>query len=190
MNSDFVVVDDKEIGFLSVAFPEADFSLHKAVFAENIFMSVFSCRVDSEKLLECLWSRINNLIGTEYQTKLDDEYSSWSIYLVFFATQKISNALKYTIENDTFFVRKIVFDNQLLELKEEHIARYFNDHILGKDILVDSTSMEKELIEPTYSPITQSLLRANIPLGLANKDKGLREAWLEKTILEVGSYEV
>ena len=41
MNSDFVVMDDKEVDFLSVAFPEADFSLHQAVVAENIFMSVF-----------------------------------------------------------------------------------------------------------------------------------------------------
>ncbi|MFT5813659.1 MAG: hypothetical protein ACI9VT_001412 [Psychroserpens sp.] len=190
MNSDFVVVNDQEVDFLSVAFPEADFSLHKAAVAENIFMSVFSCCVESEKILERLWIRINNLIGTEYQTKLDDEYSSWNIYLVFFTSQKISNALKYTIENDTFFVRKIVFDNKLLELKEGHIAGYINDYILGKDILVNSISMQEVLSEPTYSPITQSLLRANIPLGLTKKDKESRKAWLDKAILEVDSYEV
>lgn len=190
MNSDFVLVDDQKVDFLSVAFPEADFSLHQAVVAGNIFMSVFSCRIDSEEVLECLWSRINNLIGTEYQTKLDDEYSSWNIYLVFFTSQKISNALKYTIENDTFFVRKIVFDNQLSELKEEHLAGYFNDHILGKDILVESSSMLEVLSEPEYSSITQSLLRANISLGRTKKDKELRAGWLDKAILEVDSYEI
>lgn len=189
MHNEFVLDTSNEgIDLISAAFPEAKFTLFKALINNDAFLTGLACWVESEEILDKLWSRINNLVSAEYQTKLDDEYSSWNIYLVFFTPQKISNALKYTIENDTFFVRKIVFDNQLVELKEEKIAGYFNDHMLGKDILVDSISMVE--VEPLYSTITQSLLIANIPLGPGKKDKELRDAWLDKAILEVGSYEV
>jgi hypothetical protein len=191
MHSDFILDTSNEyIDLIKASFPQVKFTLYKALVSNDVFLSGLSCWVENEEVLESLWSRINSLVASEYQTKLDDDFSSWNIYLAFFTDKKISNALKYTIENDTFFVRKIVFDNQLVELKEEKIAGYFNDHILGKDILVDSVSMKKVLIDPEYSPITQSLLRANIHLGPAKKDKELREAWLDKAILEVGSYEV
>ena len=153
-------------------------------------MSAFSCRIENDEMLERLWSRINNLIGTEYQTQLDDEFSSWNIYLVFFTPQRISNALKYTIENDTFFVRKVVFDSQLVQLEKEHIAAYFNDHILGKDIKVESLSIKGVISQPKYSSITQSLLRAKLPLGRTTNEKKSRDVWLDKAILEVDNNEV
>ena len=191
MHSEFVLdTSNEDIDIIKASFPQVKFTLYKALVSNDVFLSGLSCWVENEEVLESLWSRINSLVASEYQTKLDDDFSSWNIYLVFFTDQKISNSLKYTIENDTFFVRKIVSDNQLVELKEEKIAGYFNDHILGKDILVDSVSMKKVLIDPEYSPITQSLLRANIHLGSAKENKELRQAWLDKAILEVGSYEV
>jgi len=185
MNKDFILMDDKEVAFLNAVFPEVDFTLHQAMFGENVFMSTFTCRIGSEEILERLWSRINNLIGTEYQTKLNDEFSSWNIYLVFFIPEKISNALKYTIENDTFFMRKITFDNQQVAPEKEHIAEYLNDHILGKDILLEPLLSSKVTDDPKYSLITQSLLNAQLSLGRSTKDKQSREAWLDNAIIEV-----
>lgn len=183
-------MDDQKESFLNMAFPSVDFSLYQANFKDNAFMSVVSCHIDSGKKLELLWSRINNLIGTEFQTKLDDEFSRWNIYLVFFISQKISNALKYTIENDTFFVRKIIFDNQLAYLGKDHIAKCLNDHILGDDIHVKTLSSQVALTEPKYLPITQNLLNAKLPLGHTKNEKDIRNLWLNNAILEVGNHEV
>jgi hypothetical protein len=189
MNGDFILMGNKEVAFLDSAFPEVKFSLHQAMFGENVFMSTFSCMVASEEILEGLWSRINSLIAAEYQTKLNDEFSSWNIYLVFFVLEKISNSLKYTIENDTFFMRKITFDSQLIEPEEKHVTEYLNDHILGKDIKIEPVLSGNVIDEPKYSSITQNLLNAKLSLGPSMKDKQSREAWLDNATLEVDNNE-
>jgi hypothetical protein len=185
MKSDFILMPDKEVDFLVNAFPEVDFSLYQAIVGENAFMSAFSCRVKNEETLERFWNRINNLIGTEYQTKLDDEFSGWNIYLTFFIPEKISNALKYTIENNTFFVRKIVFDSKFIQREKEQAATYLNNHILGKDIIIEPLLFQEVISEPNYSLTTQKLLNAKLPLGRSASDKASRQVWLDKAILEV-----
>ncbi|MEY8198115.1 MAG: hypothetical protein RPS47_02625 [Colwellia sp.] len=180
---------EEGIEFIKASFPEVEFNLFKAFIGESEFLSGFSCWVESEEVLENTWSRITSLIGTEYQSKLADDFSSWNIYLAFFTPKKISNALKYTIENDTFFVRKIVFDSQTVQLEKDHIGKYLNDHILGKDIRVDSISLQGDESEPKYTSITQSLLNAKLPLSNAPKDKQLREAWLDSEFLKVDNDE-
>ena len=185
MTNKFVLEPESDFDFLKSAFPEVELKLYKAIVRDNSFISAFSCWIESEKMLERFWSRINSLIGTEYQTNLDDEFSSWNIYIVFFSSHKISNALKYTIENDTFFVRKIIFDNQADSLEKEQIPKCLDDHILGKDIKIDPILNPSVIVESKYTSITQNLLSANIPLGPTVKEKKSRKKWLDNAILLV-----
>ncbi len=187
MKNEFVLQPDSDIEFLTAAFPAIEFNLYRATVKEDAFLSTFTCWINSEAMLEQLWSRINNLIGAEYQVKLQDEFSSWNIYLAFFIPQQVSNALKYNIENETFFVRKIVVDGKLKHSEPLTIAKYLNDHILGKDIYTEQQSNQAMTNESEYTANTQSLLAAKLPLGRTENDKKMREAWLEQAILGIKS---
>ncbi len=181
---------DYDMKFLNRAFPDVEFNLYKALIDGKSFLSVFSCWIESEELLEQFWNRINNLIGIEYQTTLEDDFSSWNIYLALFIPNKVSNALKYNIENDTFFMRKVVFDNKPAPLSKDNIPTYLNNHILGKDIRIEASLNQDTIQDSSFSSITQSLLAMNLPLGRTDNEKKSREAWLDKIILEVGKNEV
>lgn len=190
MTSEFIIESESKIEFLKAAFPNVEFNLYQALVSENSFLSVFSCWINNEEQLEQLWTRINSLIGIEYQTTLEDDFSSWNIYLALFIPNKVSNALKYNIENDTFFMRKIVFDNQLMSLNKENIPTYLNNHILGKDIRIEALLNQDAIQDFSFSSITQSLLAKNLPLGRTGNEKKSREAWLDEIILEVEDNEV
>jgi hypothetical protein len=190
MTFEFILESDGEIEFLDKSFPEIEFNFYRAKIDENSFLSVFSCWVYNEELLEKFWSRINNLIGTEYQIKLHDEFSSWNIYLAFFIPTEISNALKYNIENETFFMRKVVFDSKEEVLDKAKISTYLNNHILGKDIRIEKKSNQEADDESSYSSVTQKLLADKLPMSKARDDKELREKWLAKVISEVKNDEV
>lgn len=190
MHKEFVVdTSNEDVDLISASFPEAKFTLFKAFVNNDAFLTGLSCWFENEEVLEKLWSRINNFVGAEYQSKLENEFSSWNIYLVFFISKKISNSLKYTVENDAFFMRKIIFDNQLVAPEKEHIAKYLNDHILGKNINVECFLATTVADKPQYSSITQSLLNAKLSLGNSPEDKQSRKAWLDNAILEVDENE-
>jgi hypothetical protein len=190
MMNDFMLNDSIDIGFLKSAFPEYEFNLYQAIVNEGCFMTAISCCVANESVLEKTWSRINNLIGTEYQTKLLEEYSRWNIYLVFFMTDQVDNALKYAIENDTVFLRKIVCDTDIVEPREVGLKKYINDHILGKDIALESKSIPSKGPFTPLSSTTKSLLMAKLPLGRGVEDSLRRKAWLDSAILKVVSNEI
>jgi hypothetical protein len=190
MTFEFIMESEGEIEFLDKAFPEIEFNFYRAKIDENSFLSVFSCWVENEELLEKFWSRISNLIGTEYQIELHDEFSSWNIYLAFFIPTEISNALKYNIENETFFMRKVVFDSKEKDLDKANVSTYLNNHILGKDIRIEQNLIHEVADESSYSPVTQKLLADNLPLGKTQNDKEQRQRWLAKVISEVKNDEV
>jgi hypothetical protein len=191
MKTEFALESECDIEFLRLAFPKVEFNLYRAIVGENSFLSVFTCWVENEELLEQFWSRINCLIGTEYQTKLQNEFSSWNIYLAFFIPAEVSNALKYNIENETFFMRKVVFDSKEKALDKVNISTYLNNHILGKDIRIEQRSnQEADDDESSYSFVTQKLLADKLPMSKARDDKEFRERWLNKVISEVNIDEV
>ncbi|ABX51721.1 conserved hypothetical protein (plasmid) [Shewanella baltica OS195] len=189
MRTEFYLDLGVNINFLKDSFPELEFNIYKAKINENSFFSVITCCIENEEILDRFWERINNLIGAEYLPTMND-FSSWNMYLALLSPNKIGSYLKYTIENDTFFVRKIIFDNQIEHLKNDHIAKLLNDHILGDDIQVDTHPNQVVLSEPKYSLVTLNLLNAKIPLGGTKSEKDMRNAWLDNAILEVNSHEI
>ncbi len=93
----------------------------------------FFIEIDNDKLAET-WMKISDVIAINYQSRLENEFSRWNIYLFFLVKETVVNELKYLIENDTFSSRKIVVDKLL---KTEDVI---NQHILNADIRIESTS--------------------------------------------------
>lgn len=103
-------------------------------FKENKYQGIIPCffiNVNSEEKLYEFWMKISDFIAVNYQSRLNDEFSIWNIYLFFLVGETIGNELKYLIENDTFSSRKILIE------KNTGSNKIFEEHILNNDIQID-----------------------------------------------------
>lgn len=127
----------KGIDFLHREFSEVEFVLLESADPNRI--SCFVAKLKNSSALHKDWSNIVSLIAAEYQSRLENEFSVWNIYLAFICTEIIDMNLKYEIENDKFSMRKIVADGIQLDNINE-ITKYFNNEILGKDLTIAEVS--------------------------------------------------
>lgn len=185
MINNFIEVSEGKVELLSTAFPDVNFKLFQAYIDDSAYFSVFYCTLADEGLLQQLWKRINSLISVEHQTKIENDFTCWNIYLVFSIPMKISNSLKYLIENDTYFMRKIVDDCN----NGKEIASYLDNYILGKDISFGPSEIPKE-VEIQYSQITLDLLSADLPLNRSQENQKARDEWLNGLLQGIDSNEI
>ena len=103
---------------------------------------VFFIRVNcEEEVLRRDWAHMVNYIGIHFQTTLENEFEVWNIYLFFILTKRISDILKYQIENDTFSSRKIVIDVDTS--KDSIIAQHIrNDDLVFGNREISDTSLQ------------------------------------------------
>lgn len=176
-----------DLSFLKKEFLEVGFQLYKATVLdddqEDAFFSAFVCLVKDENKLDKIWSGISNLIGVDYQSKLNNEFSRWNIYLFFLTEELIGNEVKYKIENDKFFVRKLVLDGMKNINENKDVSKYLNNHILDNDITIHERQKELSSDEYNYSDTGKRLLSENIPLSQSDDDKEVRTKWLENEML-------
>jgi len=100
-------------------------------------VSVFSFHFESEKELGENWEVITNSIAAYYQSEFDDdtrEFERWNIYILFLVKEKISNQLKFKIENDKFSSRKIVQDNAKDNVNVKLIKTLIEKYIIVSDL--------------------------------------------------------
>lgn len=186
MINNFIEVSEGQVELLNTAFPDVNFKLFQAYIDDSAYFSVFYCTLADESLLQQLWKRINSLISVEYQTKIENDFTRWNIYLVFSIPMKVSNSLKYLIENDTYFMRKIVDD---CNDDKEGIASYLDNHILGEDISFGPSDIPKE-VTMQYSQITLDLLSADLPLNRSHESQKARDEWLNGLLQGADSNEI
>lgn len=65
-----------------------------------------------------LWEEINSEIALCFQIELEKPIDRWNIYLVFLSSEIIESDLKYTIEQNKYCTRKIIYDGVKIEGKE------------------------------------------------------------------------
>lgn len=106
----------------------------------------FCVQFNDQSTLESNWSRLNNAIAADFQSNLTSEFSAWNIYLVIWCKQRVSKSIKYKVENDKAFIRKLVIDNCQLPDSSSYMTQYLDALLLGKDLLqvVDSEVVETE----------------------------------------------
>tara|TARA_R110002049_G_scaffold286358_1_gene468124 strand:+ start:3570 stop:4151 length:582 start_codon:yes stop_codon:yes gene_type:complete len=193
MKTEFVTTNENT-NFLKDAFPDVKFEFYKANIPEidtsKAFFTAFVCHINTEHTLAKVWRRINNLIGAEYQSKLNEEFSSWNIYVVFLVKEPVSNIEKYKIENDTFFVRKLVCDNLKDSFMSFTTTEFLNNIIFGADIDPINDNQSTQLSKFQYSDVGERLLNEKLPFSKAPNDKSLRTTWLSKEISRIESNEV
>lgn len=80
------------------------------------------------------WQKINNVLSQGLSKYLVDDFKKWNVYLLYVVNEKVDKGLKYKIENNTFFSRKILVDSYESELSEIAVEKLINTNILFKDI--------------------------------------------------------
>lgn len=99
----------------------------------------FFISLQDESQLTCLWRDIRNFIAVNFQTRLEDDFSKWNLYLFFLVKGPVKIELKYQVENDTFSSRKVVVGEH--ETNDELIAQHITnrlDTLVGDNVLKEA----------------------------------------------------
>lgn len=88
----------------------------------------------NEQNLNSNWKNINNLLSEYLEEFINDKCTRWNVYIVYLVNANIKLELKYKIENNTFFARKIVEDNYTLDLSDKNIKNLISNHISFDDL--------------------------------------------------------
>jgi hypothetical protein len=94
--------------------------------------------------LESNWKKINSALSELINEYLDSSFKKWNVYIIYVVTDLVSKELKYKIENNTFFARKIVENNYSLELTDENIEKLISEHIMFNDLQINLILQEQE----------------------------------------------
>lgn len=112
------------------------------VIETNNIMSVFVKTNNSN--LESNWKKINSALSELINEYLDSSFKKWNVYIIYIVTDLVSKELKYKIENNTFFARKMVEDNYSSDFKDENIEKLISEHIMFNDLQINSTQPAQE----------------------------------------------
>lgn len=80
---------------------------------------------------------------------LRDDFKRWNVYFIYLTEEPVTKELKYKIENDTFFARKIVEDSYTSELTDENIEKLIVEHIDFTNLAIDSVQATNEPYKST-----------------------------------------
>ncbi len=156
---------------LKEKFSNCDFSF--TLLKENVNISVFFVFAKSTIFSEDdLWQKISKEIALKYQSKLENVYEKWNLYVIYLTTDLTSKELKNKIENDKFSSRKIVEDSYNEKFSNNEANRLIVKHITNSDLkhVVEKT---QQVTISNYVPINENLWKL---LEREEKVIGVREA--------------
>ncbi|TCF96672.1 hypothetical protein BZM26_36225 [Paraburkholderia strydomiana] len=129
-----LLLNDLNLGFLKNIASNVDFAFFHSDDARH-FISCFVARFSDNETCAKHWRLINNEIAVEYQSSLQDEFSSWNIYLALVTPSAMDKHLKYRIENDRFALRKLVLAGPTFASESDAVVREaLENSILGQDL--------------------------------------------------------
>jgi len=111
--------------------------------SKNSFIVIF-IEEKNDTNLNNNWDDINNVITEYLEEFISHEFVRWNIYIIFLLTEVVEDELKYKIEMDTYFTRKIVEDNYAFELTEYNIQKLISKHITFSDLNIEYTEPSNE----------------------------------------------
>ncbi len=119
------------------------YSLDSIQFIEmNKIVSVF-IKINGA-ILNSIWKQINSVLSEYLAEYLDSPFKKWNVYILFIATDTVSKELKYEIENNKFFARKIVVDNYHEQLTDENIEKLISKYITINDLNIEDEQSKAE----------------------------------------------
>lgn len=103
----------------------------------------------NNSILQDNWKKLNSVFSELLDEYLDSSFKKWNVYILYLTTDEATKELKYKIENNTFFARKIVEDNYTLQLSNENIEKLISEHISFTDLQILATQPTQEKYKST-----------------------------------------
>ncbi|MCG9542308.1 hypothetical protein L1D37_00790 [Vibrio sp. Isolate33] len=115
-------------------------------------MYVLFCSFQDINSMEYLWEKISSVVASRISNKLNNDFERWNVYLFLSTNRKTKPSIQYKIENDTFFCRKIVINEEISEFNDDLMTKYIDDYIMNYDIKFPKTNLGKrKLYKPRSS---------------------------------------
>ncbi|BAF71690.1 ABC-three component system middle component 1 [Sulfurovum sp. NBC37-1] len=131
-------LDNKDIEEIKLNY---DLNYLKVVKYESYDLIVIFIKEKSSNKLKENWQKTCSVLSESIEDELlIDNFIRWNVYILYTLEEEVSNELKYKIENNTFFARKIIEDRYKLDLTDENIQKLIEKHITFNDIRLIKTS--------------------------------------------------
>lgn len=151
------------------------FSLMDLHLVENNYMVLLVKSNELNKLLENhakAFDSLTSSVAMSMEEYLQDDFKRWNVYIMYLTNVNIEKNVKYKIENDTFFARKIVVDDYHKQLTDENIEKLILKYITINDLNIENEQSIAEEYESTSEVFLQ--LRDKETINSAQIDEILK----------------
>jgi hypothetical protein len=150
-------------------------SLHNAIVTFALF--------PDENSLKDNWEKIANSIAACIQGQIDNVFIKWNLYLLLLCKTNVSKEIKYGIENDTFWCRKIVVENFSKEdLSDKVKNKLISSKITMEDIGVKNIALESPANYIGQTPFWDIIKNSQISLDKGNSKNNNAETILNQIL--------
>ncbi|MEZ8804652.1 ABC-three component system middle component 1 [Vibrio atlanticus] len=140
---------------MKAAYEVDDIKIIKTNFVSDFY--VVFCRFSKEGELKSLWDKLNSVISAELSCDFKNDFERWNLYFFYLCERKVKDSVKYQIENDKYFSRKILIDDSKLKLTSESIEYLISKNIINDDLILRS-SKKDDKTSYTSSSIVYNLI--------------------------------
>ncbi|CAK1777235.1 conserved hypothetical protein [Vibrio crassostreae] len=128
---------------IKAAYEVDDIKIIKTNFVSDFY--VVFCRFSKEAELKSLWDKLNSVISAELSCDFKNDFERWNLYFFYLCERKVKDSIKYQIENDKYFSRKILIDDSKLKLTSESIEHLISKNIINDDLILRDSKKDDKL---------------------------------------------
>jgi len=166
-----------------------DYNIRKFFLSCNITTSAkvnaFCLVFENESDLKEQWEDIADVLNYEYLSANDTtEFERWNNYLIFVVTDETSLETKYEIENDKFYMRKLVIDFSIgnIEMLKEKTITFLNNKLLLRNFHLSDDSSNNDKWKESLGEYSKSITSENITFGRDRHSKDARVDWINRVL--------
>ncbi|TCV29122.1 hypothetical protein EDB70_103663 [Vibrio crassostreae] len=166
-----------------------DYNIRKFVLSCNITTSAkvnaFCLVFEKESDLKEQWEDIADVLNYEYlSTNETTEFERWNNYLVFVVTGEASLETKYEIENDKFYMRKMVIEisTESKEMVKEKTIEFLNNRLLLRNFDLSNNVSNNDKWKELLGEYSKSITKDNITFGRDRTSKDARVDWINRML--------
>ncbi|AWK43898.1 hypothetical protein GPY51_21635 [Photorhabdus laumondii subsp. laumondii] len=152
---------------------------------DSAMINAFCYVTPTTSILKERWREISDNLNYEYLSKYEpSEFERWNNYLVFICQDAIPDNIKYEIENDKFYMRKVALELKGLEKTdiEKETKKILDEKLLLSNIRLSNNVVFDRSWEQFLGDHSKSILLAGLSGGRDGKSKSMRENWINKLL--------
>ncbi|EQC1409643.1 hypothetical protein J0A78_12950 [Providencia rettgeri] len=162
-----------------------DYDIRKFVLSCNMtksaIVNAFCLVFEKESDLKEQWKDIADVLNYEYlSTNETTEFERWNNYLIFVITGEVSLETKYEIENDKFYMRKLIIEleTESEEMLKDKTIAFLNNRLLLRNFDLSNNSSNNDKWKESLGEYSKSIISENITFGRDRISKDARVDWI------------